>query len=52
MNIAHIVGDGKKKICDVNQSNWKFLFKVYIADAYSEPCQTSKMEYFAKIVNS
>ena len=25
--------------------------KVYKAEAYSEPCQTSKIEHFAKMVN-
>ena len=24
---------------------------IYISEAYSEPCQTSKMELFGKIVN-
>ena len=26
-------------------------FLIRLAEAYSEPCQTSKMEHFAKIVN-
>ena len=28
-----------------------FIFIVYWAEPYSEPCQTSKVELFAKIVN-
>ena len=28
-----------------------FIFMVYWPEAYSEPCQTSKIELFAKIVN-
>ena len=27
-------------------------FRAFPAEAYSEPCQTSKMERFAKIINS
>ena len=29
----------------------KFYFWCSLSEGYSEPCQTSKMEHFAKIVN-
>ena len=32
------------------KSCFKVAFMVYWATTYSEPCQTSKMELFAKIV--
>ena len=30
---------------------WMWKFKLNFAEAYWEPCQTSKMERFAKLVN-
>ena len=32
--------------------NFRYSCKLVISEAYSEPCQTSKMERFEKIVNS